>query len=100
MLSCLLKSSDKYWLKLMCKPAQRKTSIRSISDDLIRVHVAAAAVDGKANEELLDYLSWLTEVEREEVKLVSGHSSKLKTVTLKSKKDYRSLLECLEKAVE
>lgn len=100
MLSCLAKTSDRYLLKLACKPAQRKTCIRSISEDLIHVHVAAVALDGKANEELLAYLSWLTGVDRGEAKITSGQTSRFKTVALRCRKDYSTLLATLQSAVE
>ena len=100
MLNCLMKTSDRYLLKLICKPAQAKTSIRKIDEDFIHVHIAAAAVDGKANDELLEFMSWLTDVDHREVKLLAGHTSKYKTVSLRSGKDYSSMLRSLRRGIE
>jgi uncharacterized protein len=48
----------------------------------VRVKVAAPAIDGKANAELVDFLSEFFEVKNRGVKIVRGQKGKEKTVEI------------------
>ncbi len=48
----------------------------------VRVKVAAPAIDGKANAELVDFLSEFFEVRNRGVKIVRGQKGKEKTVEI------------------
>ena len=48
----------------------------------VRVKVAAPAVDGKANYELVDFLSDFFEVKNRGIKIVRGEKGKEKTVEI------------------
>jgi len=48
----------------------------------LRVRVAARPVDGAANEELVKILARTFKVSRSEVVVITGHSSKLKRVSV------------------
>ena len=53
----------------------------------LRVRLAAPPVDGAANEELIRVLAKTFKVPRGAVKLVSGHSSKIKQVSIEALPD-------------
>jgi uncharacterized protein len=48
----------------------------------VRVKVAAPAIDGKANSELVDFLSDFFEVKNRGVKIVRGQKGKEKTIEI------------------
>jgi len=53
----------------------------------LRIRLAAPPVDGAANEELIRVLAKTFKVPRGAVKLVSGHSSKIKQVSIEALPD-------------
>jgi uncharacterized protein (TIGR00251 family) len=53
-----------------------------MQEDRLRVKIAAAPEDGKANAELCAFLAKTLGCPRKEVRLESGEKSRLKTVTL------------------
>ena len=53
-----------------------------LSDGSVKIDLAAAAEDGKANEELIAYLSEEFEVSREQVTVISGQTSRRKLVRI------------------
>ena len=54
--------------------------VAGIHGDLVRIRLAAAPVDGAANEELLRYLAERLAVPKSAVHLVSGQTSRTKVV--------------------
>jgi uncharacterized protein (TIGR00251 family) len=63
----------------------------------VRVKVAAPAIDGKANAELVTFLSEFFEVKNRGVKIVRGQKGKEKTVEIsgRSEEELEELLECI-----
>jgi len=74
-------------LKCKVTPKAQKSEILGwLSDDQgvsrLRIKLAAPPVDGKANQELLKFLSKKLEVPRSRLKLVAGEKSRLKSVEI------------------
>jgi hypothetical protein len=60
-----------------------KTMVKEImTDESIKVHVAAIAVNGKANAELKRYLAEEFGVSKENVKMLSGASNRVKLIRI------------------
>ncbi len=59
-----------------------RTAIVGEHDGALRVRLKAAPVDGAANEELVRTLAKAFGVPRTDVQIISGHSSKRKSVTI------------------
>lgn len=58
-----------------------KTMVKEVmDDDSVKVHVAAIAVNGKANAELKRYLAEEFGVTKEHVKMLSGASNRVKLI--------------------
>jgi hypothetical protein len=76
----LWKSNTGIFLKIYVKPRSRKRSFLEVSNDEIVVNLQSPAKDGKANTELLKKLSKLFHVSAGNVRIVSGHKSKMKTI--------------------
>ena len=60
-----------------------KTEVKDImDDDSIKIHVAAKAIMGKANAELKKYLAEEFGVHKEQVKMLSGATSRVKLIRI------------------
>ncbi|WP_296667233.1 DUF167 family protein [Demequina sp.] len=67
--------------RVRVKPGSRKGPLVETGDDgLLVVHVRERAVDGAANEAAVAALAAHLGVARREVRIVTGHSARVKTV--------------------
>jgi uncharacterized protein len=64
-------------------PGARTTAIADVVDDRLRVRIAAPALDGRANRELVRLLAARFGVRRSSVSLVRGERSREKTVWIR-----------------
>jgi uncharacterized protein (TIGR00251 family) len=63
-------------------PRASKSEIVGEHNGALKVRIASPPVDGAANEELIKFLAKSFGVPRNAVEIVSGHSSRLKKVTI------------------
>jgi uncharacterized protein (TIGR00251 family) len=63
-------------------PRARKTELGGVRDDAVVVRLAAAPVDGAANEALVDYFAALLRLPRRAVRIVSGERGRRKRLAL------------------
>ncbi len=64
-------------------PGAGRSQVAGLHGDAVKVKLAAPAVDGKANAELVRFLAELTGVRSGDVELVSGAHSRTKRVLLR-----------------
>lgn len=69
-------------LDVKAVPGASKTEIAGVRDGRLRIRVAAAAEDGKANAELIAFLAKALGCAKKDVVLYSGEKSRLKTLAL------------------
>ena len=69
-------------IKVRVIPNSKRNDVVSRIGSILRVKIAAPAVDGKANEELCDYLSDFFDVKRSNVLLRKGEKKKKKTIEI------------------
>jgi uncharacterized protein len=67
---------------LKIRAGARKTEFAGKFGEAWKLNVAAPPVDGKANEAILDFLAELAGVRANCVRIVSGHTAKLKIVEI------------------
>jgi len=63
-------------------PGASKTEFAGVKDGRLRIRLAAAPEDGKANAELLSFLSRALGCPKRDVRLLSGEKSRLKVIAL------------------
>jgi uncharacterized protein (TIGR00251 family) len=80
--SCYKVSGDLIYLSIKASPMASKSSLNGIQDGRLKVKIAAAPEDNKANEELRSFLAKLLGCPKKEVVLTAGEKSRLKTVSL------------------
>ncbi|MDR1301180.1 MAG: DUF167 domain-containing protein [Treponema sp.] len=80
--SCIRVSGDQLYLAIKALPGASQSQILSLSAGRLRVKIAAAPDQGKANAELCSFLAKRLGCPRKEVILCSGKTSRLKTLRL------------------
>jgi uncharacterized protein (TIGR00251 family) len=68
-------------LYLKIKPNQRSNRITKEGGEWL-VRISAPAVDGKANEKLVEYLSEVLDLARSKIQLRKGHTGRLKCLEI------------------
>ena len=72
------------FLDIKAQPGASKSCLAGTMNGRLRVRIAKAPEDGKANAELAALLSGLLGCSKREVTIVTGERSRLKTVALPS----------------
>lgn len=67
-------------LKVKAVPNSSKNDICEVMDGVLKIKIKAPAVENKANEELIKFLSKLLKLPKSSITLKSGETSKLKTI--------------------
>lgn len=67
-------------LKIKVIPRSSINKIAGFEGDILRVKVTSAPVEGLANKDLIQLLSKRLRVAKEKVEIISGHTSRVKTV--------------------
>ena len=69
-------------MEIKAVPGASKTEIAEVKNGRLRIRIAAAPEDGKANTALLGFLSKTLDCPKRDLQLISGEKSRLKTITL------------------
>ena len=67
-------------LHIHAQPGARRTEVAGLYGDCLKLRLASPAVDGKANECLIEFLARRLRVKRVQVSIIRGASSRRKTV--------------------
>lgn len=79
------------------KPNQRLNAIER-KDEVWVVRLRAPAVDGKANEALVEYLSTVLRIAKSKIVLVKGHTARVKCLQIEAEEE--KVIPQLEKALK
>jgi uncharacterized protein len=72
-------------IKFLIKPNSAKNSIVGIFGDMIKVKICAPPEKGKANKELLEFLSALLKIPKIDIDIIRGRFSNIKEIQIKNK---------------
>jgi uncharacterized protein (TIGR00251 family) len=84
-------SGDSMFVDIKAVPGASKSEIAGIQADRLRIRVAAAPEDGKANTELIAFFAKRLDCSKKVINLVSGEKSRLKTLEIPLR--YKEILE-------
>jgi uncharacterized protein (TIGR00251 family) len=70
------------WLNVKAVPGSSKTELAGVQEGRLRIKVAAAPEDGKANDCMVAFLAKLLGCRKKEILIKSGEKSRLKTIVL------------------
>jgi uncharacterized protein (TIGR00251 family) len=63
-------------------PNAKKTEIVNCDDDVFKIRIAAKPVDGKANDELIRFLSKEWKIPQAQILIIQGRTSKNKVIEI------------------
>ena len=69
-------------ISLRVYPGAARTEVVNFTDGVLRIRVAAPPVKGKANRELIAFLSSLLGVGKDALTIASGHTSRSKVIAV------------------
>jgi uncharacterized protein (TIGR00251 family) len=69
-------------IKVKVHPRAKRSAITGRLADAYKLDLAAPPVDGKANDECVRYVAELAGVSRSHVRIVTGHTAKLKLIEI------------------
>ena len=82
MQNCIRVSGDFLFLDIKAAPGASKSALGEVREGRLKVRIAAAPEDGKANEELRSFFAKTLGIPKKEVVLETGEKSRLKTLRL------------------
>jgi len=77
---------DDLIIRIYVQPKASKNEFCAVHGDAIKIRVTAAPVDGKANQQLIQFLSKSFKVPKSQVELLNGESSRQKRFCIHSPK--------------
>ncbi len=78
-----LQEKKELYLRIKVAPSMSNTCIKNImEDDTIKINISAIPEKGKANKELIKFLSKEFNVLKENISIISGVSNKLKLIKI------------------
>ncbi|MDR2597082.1 MAG: DUF167 domain-containing protein [Treponema sp.] len=80
--NCFCIDGDTIRLEIKAVPGASKTEFAGVKDSRLRIRITAAPEDGKANAELLSFLSKALGCPKRDLRLFSGEKSRVKVVAL------------------
>ena len=80
--SCMSISDGFLLLNVKAVPGASKSALGKAMDGRLKMRIAAAPEDGRANEELRSFLAKTLDIPKKDIVLVSGEKSRLKTLRL------------------
>jgi len=66
--------------RVRVQPGASKNEIVGVQEDALKIRISAPPVQGKANKVLIQFLAKQLAVKRSQVEIVSGHTSRIKTI--------------------
>jgi uncharacterized protein (TIGR00251 family) len=80
--SCIRPAGDLLLLDIKVQPGASKSELVGIKDGRLKVRIAAAPEDGRANAELAALFAGLFHCAKRDITLKTGEKSRLKTLAL------------------
>lgn len=75
-------TADGVVIAVKVQPGAKRSAITGVHADALKIAVAAPPVDGKANAELIKFLSEALGVKRGQIQIIRGEKAKQKQVLL------------------
>ncbi len=66
--------------RVRVQPGASKNEIVGMQEDVLKIKISAPPVQGKANKVLIQFLAKQLGVKRSQVEILSGHTSRIKTI--------------------
>jgi uncharacterized protein (TIGR00251 family) len=78
----LMDSKNKTVIRIQVNPGVARNEVTGIYGGLFKLGIAAPPVKGRANKELISYLSNLLRIKRDDIEIISGQKTRIKTIAV------------------
>ena len=92
----MLPDEECFKLKLTVSPNASKSEVINLVEDTLHLKVAAPPTKGKANKELVSFLSKKLKLAKNDVLLVSGHTTRQKMIAVYGIEKHKALRKLLK----
>ena len=82
-------------LSLHCQPGAKQTKVVGLHDDCLKIALQAPALENKANELLISWLSKQLKVQQKQIQLISGQNSRKKRIEIHGDISLGQIIEAL-----
>ena len=82
-------------LSLHCQPGAKQTKVVGLHDDCLKIALQAPALENKANELLISWLSKQLKVQQKQIQLISGQNSRKKRIEIHGDISLEQIIEVL-----
>lgn len=76
------------FLRVKAKPNARQNQLSMLPDGTLQVKIKAPAHEGKANEELIRFLSEFFDLPKSKITVISGHTAPFKKIEILADESY------------
>jgi len=84
-------------LRIKAQPGASRSEFAGLyGDEALKVRIAAAAVEGAANKELIKFLSKAFKVPKSSIRFKSGETAKIKVIEFPETEKFKTFLEKME----
>ncbi len=75
---CVITAADGWYVLVWVQPGAKKSELCGVSDSMLKIRLAAPAVDNKANQALLEFMAEKLQIRKNKVILAGGDKSRKK----------------------
>jgi uncharacterized protein (TIGR00251 family) len=75
-------ADKKTTLTIQVQPKAKRNEVLGFAEGILRLKIAAPPVEGKANKEVISYLSEVLDIPKSSVDIERGHTSKIKIIAI------------------
>lgn len=69
-------------LTIQIQPRAKRSEVLGFTDGILKLKIAAPPIEGKANKEVIDYLSDILDIPKSNIDIEHGHTSKIKAIAI------------------
>jgi uncharacterized protein (TIGR00251 family) len=80
--NCFRIDGDKIRLEVKALPGASKTELAGVKDGRLRIRLAVTAEDGKANAEMINFLSKTLGCSKRDLRILAGEKSRVKAIAI------------------
>jgi len=69
-------------LTIQVQPRAKRNEVIGFENGILRLRIAAPPIEGKANKEVISYLSDVFDIPKSSIDMERGHTSKIKVIAI------------------
>lgn len=82
-------------LKVYVQPGAKKTTLSGKYDGRLKIRLKASPIDGRANQEFIDFLAKLLNLKKQDIEIARGEKSRLECLSIRTTPELIEQLKAL-----